>query len=168
MPMKKRQLPLLVVTIGLIVLMLISSCKHSIGTETTETEPPTTTQEAVSSFEIPTPEEGLAVVTGRILSRETGKPPENAIYLARNITANDKDLPAYFSFSYTNSPRGAMDENGFFVFKKVPADQYVILLFEPGGNHYMVENGKTDEGRDYIWVNTVPNESLEMGTIYVP
>ncbi|GEM_PF-1467989 len=168
MPMEKRQLPLLVVTIGLIVLMLISSCKPSIGPEKTDTETPTTNQEVDSSLEIPTPVDGFAVVTGRLLSRETGKSPENAVYLARNVTANDEDLPPYFSFSYTSSPRGRMDENGYFVFKEVPVDQYAILLFEPGGNHHLVENGEVDENRDYLWVNAVPNETLDMGTIYVP
>jgi hypothetical protein len=94
--------------------------------------------------------------------------PYNAIFLARNVTADKEDLPAYFSFSYTSSPRGAIDENGFFVFKNVPEDQYAILLFEPGGDHRLIENGKTGDEQDYLWVNVVPGETLDMGTIVIP
>lgn len=149
------------------MLILVSACGTPNPSKTDNTATQEPTQEPVSSLEIPSPEEGFAVVFGRIIDSE-GKAPENAIFLARNVTANQPELPAYFSFSYTNSPRGAMDENGFFVFKKVAEDQYTILLFEPGGDHHLVENGKTGDEQDYIWVNAVANETLDMGTIVVP
>ena len=162
MPMIKRQIKQFTLVIGLIVLLLISACKA------TNPETPEVTEVPVSSLEIPSPEEGFAVVYGRLIESETGMAPYNAIFLARNVTADKEDLPAYFSFSYTSSPRGAIDENGFFVFKNVPEDQYAILLFEPGGDHHLIENGKTGDEQDYLWVNAVSGETLDMGTIVVP
>ena len=50
----------------------------------------------------------------------------------------------------------------------MPEDQYAILLFEPGGDHRLIENGKTGDEQDYLWVNVVPGETLDMGTIVVP
>jgi len=166
--MKKIKLKQSIYVFGLVVLALVSACGNSNPMNSPSAETQEATQEPVSSIEIPAPEEGFAVVYGRIIESETGEAPNNAIFLARNITADNADLPAYFSFSYTSSPRGAMDENGFFVFKNVPEDQYAILLFEPGGNHHLIENGKIDDERDYLWVNAVANETLDMGTIVVP
>ena len=162
MPMIKKQLKQFTFVIVLIPLLLISACKAT-GPEIQEA-----TEAPVSSIEIPAPEEGFAVVYGRLIESETGMAPYNAIFLARNVTADKEDLPAYFSFSYTSSPRGAIDENGFFVFKNVPEDQYAILLFEPGGDHRLIENGKTGDEQDYLWVNVVPGETLDMGTIVIP
>lgn len=166
--MMKRQFKQITFVVALVILMLVSACVPPKTQDPMSTETQKVTQEPVSSLEIPSPEEGFAVVYGRIIDGETGEAPNNAIFLARNVTADNKDLPTYFSFSYTSSPRGAMDENGFFVFKNVPEDQYAILLFEPGGNHRLVENGKTGEEQDYLWINALPNESFDLGTVIVP
>ncbi len=124
--------------------------------------------ESVPTVIVPTPKADYAVVFGRIIDKETERAPQQSIYLATNITANKPDLPDYLSFSYETSPRAIIDDNGFFYFQNVPAGQYAILLFVPGGNPIFIDNGKTDDTMDYLWVNAVPGETLDMGTIVVP
>ncbi len=164
---RKKYLNVLIIFV-LISMTLLSACnKNSLyenGNEI-ENEP---TVEPVSSLEIPKPSVGFAVVHGRIIKEETNKAPENNIFLASNITADQPDLPVYLSFSHLSSPQAKVDDNGFFYFQDVPEGQYVILLFVPGGNPTFIDNGKTDESMDYLWVNAVANESLDMGTIIVP
>ena len=163
----KKYLQLLLIFV-LIVLTLLSACNKTSPDENGsdfENEP---TEEIVSSFEIPTPSAEFAVVHGRIIEEETNKPPQYSVFLASNITADQPELPVYFSFSHNSSPRAKVDENGFFYIENVPEGQYVILLFVPGGNPTFIDNGKTDESMDYLWVNAVANESLDMGTIIVP
>lgn len=166
--MKRKSNSQIVIVVSLVLMLILGACRTTtvstptgLATETTETN-------AVSSLEIPSPKEAYSVVIGRLISEETGKAPQKAVFLAKNITADEEDLPAYLSFSHMNSPRAVVDENGYFYFEDVPEGQFAILLFEPAGNHYFIDNGKTDDTRDYLWVNAVPNETLDMGTIYVP
>ncbi len=152
----------------LVSMTILSACnKNSLGENGNglENEP---TVEPVSSLEIPSPSAEFAVVHGRIIKEDTNKAPENSIFLASNITADQPELPVYFSFSHLSSPQAKVDDNGFFYFQNVPEGQYVILLFVPGGNPIFIDNGKTDDTMDYLWVNAVANETLDMGTIVVP
>ena len=166
--MKRKSNSQIVIVVSLVLMLILSACRTT--TVSTPTALPTETTETntVSSLEIPSPKEAYSVVFGRLISEETGKSPRNAVYLAKNITAGQEDLPSYLSFSHMSSPRAVIDENGYFYFEDVPEGQFAILLFEPAGNHHFIDNGKTDDTRDYLWVNAVANETLDMGTIYVP
>ena len=165
--MKRKTLIFILITV--LSFSVLSACNKEsdsgVKNPTTVLDPNT---ELVSSLTIPSPTSELAVVHGRLVDEETGKAPQNAVYLAENITDDKPDLPVYLSFSHVSSPRAEMDENGFFYFKDVPEGQYAILLFVPGGAPVFIDNGKTDDTMDYLWVNAVPNETLDMGTIYVP
>ena len=170
--MKRNATITLLLTILLVFVFSLAACKKDPvldqGQKATSDSTQETGQEPTSSLVIPKPKEGLCVVHGRILSKETGLPPQNALFLAENVTAGKEDLPDYLSFSHMSSPRAEVDDNGFFYFEDIPEKQFAILLFEPGGNHGFVDNGKDDETMDYLWVNGVPNETIDMGTIYAP
>ncbi len=164
---RKKYLNVLLIFV-LISMTLLSACNKKLPGKTGDVLENEPTTEPVSSFEIPTPSSEFAVVHGRIIKEGTNKAPENSVFLAANITAGQPDLPVYFSFSHVTSPQAKVDDNGFFYFQNVPEGQYVILLFVPGGNPIFIDNGKTDDTMDYLWVNAVANETLDMGTIVVP
>ncbi len=165
----KRKLHIqLLIVFCLLFALCLSACQKTTDPSPTQLATDSPLTEVKSSLDIPSPKEGFAVVSGRIVSKETHLAPENAVFLALNITAGQEDLPSYLSFSHVTSPRAVVDENGFFYFEDVPEGQFAMLLFEPGGNHTFIDNGKTDDTKDYLWVNAVPNETLDMGTIYVP
>jgi len=159
--MKRKKNLIVLLVIVLISLALLNACKKTPAENGDMPEP-------VSSLEIPIPNAESAVVHGRIIDQKTNKAPENGIFLAENITSEQPELPVYFSFSHLSSPQATVDENGFFYFQNVPEGQYTILLFVPGGNPIFIDNGKTDDTMDYLWVNAVPGETLDMGTIVIP
>lgn len=166
--MNRTRNSLLALVVTLVLITLFSSCKTNIAEQEIEMTASSLETGVKSSLEIPKPANGMSVVFGRIIEKKTNLPPQNAIFLAENITAGEEDLPVYFTFSHQSSPRAAVDENGFFVIKDVPEGQFAILLFEPTGDHRFVDNGQTGDELDYIWINAVPNETIDLGTIYVP
>ncbi|NLA79404.1 MAG: hypothetical protein GX853_01445 [Chloroflexi bacterium] len=165
----KRKTIITVLLIVVLSLSVLSACNNELDNDVKDpTNGLDPNSEPVSSLTIPSPTDDLAVVHGRIVDEETGKAPQNSVYLAENVTAGKPDLPAYLSFSHMSSPKAEVDENGFFYFKDVPKGEYAIMLFVPGGNPILIDNGITYDTMDYLWVNAAPNEALDMGTIYVP
>ena len=165
----KRKTFITVLLIVVLSLSVLSACNKELDNDVKDpTNGLDPNSEPVSSLTIPLPTDEFGVIHGRLVDEDTGKAPQNAVYLAKYVTAGKPDLPAYLSFSHVTSPRAEMDDNGFFYFKDVPEGEYAIMLYLPGGNPIFIDNGKTDDTMDYLWVNAVPNETLDMGTIYVP
>ena len=161
--MKKTMLVLSFILCGMVI--LFGACQKSTPSDFSEDS---TSSSVESSLVVPTAAADSCVISGRLVDQKTNKAPKNAVYLAENITADIENVPTYLSFSHTDSPRATIDENGFFYFKDVPEGQFTILLFNPGGSPVFIDNGHTDETKDYLWVDAVPGENVDMGSIYVP
>ena len=114
---------------------------------------------------IPTPNATTGVVYGNIISKETGLPPEAAIFLSKNITADQQNLPAMLSFSYQTSPRAIVDESGNFYFTNVPEGIFAITLWTPPNDTFFVPD---EDGQDYLWVSVKAGSSIDIGELIVP
>jgi len=114
---------------------------------------------------IPTPDSMTGVVYGKIISEQTGLPPEANLFLSKNITADQQNLPAMLSFSYQTSPRAIVDENGNFYFTNVPEGIFAITLWTPPNDTFFVPD---EDGKDYLWVNVKAGSSIDMGELIVP
>ena len=119
----------------------------------------------IQSIEIPTPNAITGVVYGKIISNKTGSVPEANLFLAKNITADQPNLPAMLSFSYQTSPRANVDEYGNFCFANVPEGIYAITLWTPPNDTFFVPD---EDEQDYLWVNVKAGSSIDMGELMVP
>jgi len=150
----KKIKPLMTIAI---ILIVISACNNRKGDPITE--------ESIEILAIPTPSADVGVVHGKILSMETGKPPEANIYLSKDITADDPEVPAMLSFSFQTNPRAQIDEEGNFIFKDIPPGVYAITLWTPPNNAYFIP---ADDGQDYLWVVVEEGKSLDIGEVQAP
>lgn len=114
---------------------------------------------------IPTPNATTGVVYGKITSDKTGNSPEASLFLSKNITADQPDLPAMLSFSYQTSPRAQIDEFGNFYFANVPEGIYAITLWTPPNDTFFVPD---EDEQDYLWVNVIAGSIIDVGNINVP
>lgn len=147
---------IMMILIALFALLIMASCAGN--SETSSTVEPV-------KLVIPTPGTDTAVVTGKILSTETGKPPEAILFLSKNITVGRTDIPAVLSFSYQSSPRAIIDTEGIFYFQDVPEGTYAITLWTPPDNAFFIPD---DSGQDYKWVVVTPGQLIELGDVKAP
>jgi hypothetical protein len=140
-----------------IVILIFSACSPIKGEENKHIITPT--------MGIPTPNATTGVVYGKITSDKTGSSPEASLFLSKNITADQPDLPAMLSFSYQTSPRAQIDEFGNFYFANVPEGIYAITLWTPPNDTFFVPD---EDGQDYLWVNVIAGGLIDVGNIIVP
>lgn len=156
-------------TFGLLVVILALFLGACVQAPATESYVPTTPTELLASkpteIIIPTPNKGLATITGSLISKATGFAPEKAIFLARNISGENKDIPAMLSFSYQTSPRGNMSPDGKFVFTDVPAGIYTVALWTPAESPFFIQ---AEDGQDYYWITVAPDSLIDAGRHEVP
>lgn len=119
----------------------------------------------VQQLVIPTPGKDSGVVYGKIVSAATGRAPEANIYLSRNLTAGEPDLPPMISFSYQTNPRAQVDDDGNFYFSDVPVGVYAITIWTHPLDTLFIE---TEDGQDYLWVEVKAGETLDMGVVQSP
>jgi len=123
------------------------------------------TQDSDKELVIPSPSTNTGVVYGKIISKTTGKAPQANIFLSRNITAGQTEVPAMLSFSYQTNPRAEIDETGNFYFSNVPEGVYAITLWTPPNDAYFIP---TEDGQDYLWVDVEAGQSFDIGEIQAP
>lgn len=155
--MSKRKENIVILTI--LLLFIISACgtEKKTGQEVEETE--------VSKLVIPTAGIDTGVVFGKIISEATGMPPQANLFLSKNITAGQTEVPALLSFSYQTNPRAQVDEYGYFYFSDIPVGVYAITLWTPPNDAHFVTD-KTEQ--DYLWVNVTAGETIDLGELQVP
>lgn len=139
------------------VIILISSCSNN----------NITINEKVTSISIPTPENDLGTVTGIVKGSGIYKNLEVNLYLSKNITYGNPELPPTISFSHQSNPRGVLDQNsGTFYFPNIePGDNYVITIFTPPGDISYVKNMETNT---LLQIQVKAGEITDLGTIYIP
>lgn len=150
----RKAIPVIVI---LVFIFLFSACTNAVVDDALEEE--------VNESVIPTPSADTGVVYGKMISEETGKAPQANIFLSKNITADDPDVPAMLSFSYQTNPRAQIDEEGNFKFIDVPPGMYAITLWTPPNDAYFIP---AEDGQDYLWVYVEAGASLDMGEIVTP
>jgi hypothetical protein len=113
--------------------------------------------------EIPTPQNGEATVTGRIITASDSKPiAKMAVHLAKIVRNGDQ---AAFYLDTASSPSAISDENGYFVVVKVPAGEYAFVVGDPESLYKIIPDDK-DKAQAKIWT-AAAEKILDMGTIPV-
>lgn len=158
--MKKNNV-LITLLINLTVLITACSLPTLNASKPTETIQ-ATTEEIFSTQTLLAPAEGLGVVCGYLIDKDTNQPPEAALFLSINIAAGREDVPALMSFSCQTNPRTEMAEDGHFCFEDVEPGVYALTLWSPPDEVKFVED---EVGQDYLWVEVEPNSVIDLGHI---
>jgi len=113
----------------------------------------------------PTPEAGMATVTGRVYSDETGEPLPGAIMrLAETVRpeegGGENDV---FVLDLAFSPGTRTDESGVFVFENVDPMEYVVVVGDVERTYVVIPD---ETGKPATWI-ALPNEILDVGSLHV-
>lgn len=116
------------------------------------------------SIEVPTPSEGMAVVTGHVLEKSNEKPYlAPSLILGELVYSNDKTVAPLIGYSVETDPVATQDRTGKFVFKDVKPGEYAIVVWTPNSQTLI-----TDRQNVLIVVNTEAGQTLDLGKVYVP
>jgi hypothetical protein len=113
---------------------------------------------------IPTPDNQTGVVFG-ILRSNAGDVILDGIFLSRNVSYENPEVPPTISFSFQNSPRAIVDaESGIFYFSEIePAENYVLTVLQ--GPELMVV--KEDVGDFPLQISIQAGESIDLGSLII-
>jgi hypothetical protein len=99
--------------IGLILVVFLTSCSQA-------------KEVTMGGTPVPDPETGKATAIGRALWKKDGAPYRfTLVRLAEVVRQGDEGL---FVLDQAFSPGSRTDENGYFVFKNIPAGEYVLVV----------------------------------------
>lgn len=132
------------------------------GCSTTEVATEVSTEEIPPP---PTPEVGMAAVTGRVYSEKTGEPlPGAIIRLAETVRpeegGGENDV---FVLDLAFSPGTRTDDNGVFVFENVDPMEYVIVVGDVERTYVVIPD---ETGKPATWI-ALPDEILDIGSFHV-
>jgi hypothetical protein len=150
----------------LIVISIVSTLIiHSCSSKQLLTDIDELSENAVDVLLIPTPSDKTSVLYG-VLRDENGKLIQDGIFLSRNISYKNPEIPPTISFSFQNSPRAMIEPNsGFFYFLDIePADNYVLTVLI-GPNEFIVV--KQDDEESLLMIEVQAGKSLYLGSLIV-
>ena len=115
------------------------------------------------------PEAGKATVTGRLIDLATGAPLQDqnlslpAVLCAPGVAEEDKREQCFYMVDEAFDPSALTDDNGNFVFRDIPAGEYVMLV-----GSLMTENVilKDELNRPVIW-EAITDTVVALGDIVV-
>jgi len=133
---------------------------------------PITIYDATSNFpetlEIPEPRADTGVVIGKVLSISEGDKPylNSGLYLGSYIAPKEggENAPLLVGISPDEDPKAQRARDGSFAFIDVPPGTYGLFLCTPMSAILMID-AKTDQ---YVNVDVVAGEVIDLGTLYVP
>jgi len=128
--------------------------------------------DATSNFpetlEVPEPRADTGVVIGKVLSISAGDKPylNGGLYLGSYIAPKEggENAPLLVGISPDEDPNAQRARDGSFAFSDVPPGTYGLFLCTPMSAILMID-AKTDQ---YVNVEVVAGEVVDLGTIYVP
>lgn len=112
---------------------------------------------------VPTPENGLGVVTGQLIIANQNKPYLSLLYLARTINAKETSVPPMIAFSETTDPKAIQDVTGKFVFSGIKPGVYAIVIWTPGGGTVLMDKNQ----QNHLLVTVEANKVTDLGMINV-
>ena len=125
------------------------------------------TEYFVEEIIIPLPEEGQAVVHGRLLSITDEMPYlAPSLYLGSVLKpdSDSEDAPLLTSISIDDDPVALQAIDGNFVFNHVSPGEYGLFLWTPM-SAFIIQDAKTGNA---VLIDVKPDEIYDLGTVYVP
>jgi hypothetical protein len=107
--------------------------------------------------EVGKPEAGKATVIGRVLSKQSGAPIAGTPVRLAEVTRQGGE--AIYVLDGANSPGAQTNAQGEFVMANVVAREYVLVVGDPIGNYYVVQDEAT---RAKVW-NAAADQVLDVG-----
>ena len=148
-----------ILLIGLIII-IGAAC----STSPTETVVDSAVEET-AIVQLPSPEPGMATVTGRVFSTTDNAPLRNYdVRLAEVVRVDDpkvgKDV---YLLDEAFSPGAITDSEGVFVVESTEAKEYVIIVGDVAFTHEVIKDGS---GKALVW-NALPDQVLDVGVLEV-
>jgi hypothetical protein len=113
--------------------------------------------------EIPTPEAGRIVFTGRLVSETTGQPVTDApVWLGAIYRKDDQ---AIFAIDTVRSPLDYTDSNGYFIIEQIAPLEYTITIGDPFQRSKVVRD--TENPDDSKVYQTTADSVFDVGVIKV-
>jgi hypothetical protein len=107
--------------------------------------------------EVAKPEAGKATVTGRVLSKQNGVPIAGTPVRLAEVTRQGAE--AIYVLDGANSPGAETNAQGEFVMANIAAREYVLVVGDPIGKYYVVQDDAT---RARVW-NAAADQVLDVG-----
>jgi hypothetical protein len=149
------------------VVVALAGCRSQIAqpaSEPTVQQPPVTSVPTPSSapVAIPTPVPGFGTVVGHVSSASPGRSLAGiVVYLGTLLPLSPG--PGYLvSVSPDRSPVADVGPDGLFLFRNVPPDKYVIVLWTPHESRMIPD--PVDPQRDLI-INVMADKITDLGTL---
>ena len=126
---------------------------------------PTPTLPEPTPISVPTPSQGLGIVTGTLLTSDTDHQPYlTDLYLGSTIPADKDGFPPMVSLSEATDPKAAQDKTGFFLFTNIKPGFYALIVWNP-----ITSTVIQDEKKENYYVFEVKaGEVTDLGEIYFP
>jgi hypothetical protein len=107
------------------------------------------------------PEEGMATVTGRVISEDSGLPLSDTIIRLAEVVRQEEEAAYVLDVAF--SPGADSDGEGFFIFENVDPIEYVIIVGDPYENYKVIV---AEDGKAKTWT-TVDGQILNVGELIV-
>ncbi len=145
---------ILVFILFIFLIILGSGCNKSVQSSENE-------KSILSS--IPTPVTGTGVVYGEVNIKNP--PLESILFLTKNLSEGQTDIPAALAFSYNHDPRALQNENGEFVFSDVPPGEYALVFWSVDGIKVVPS---TSNKNTFLLIEVIEGSQLNLGKIDEP
>lgn len=120
-------------------------------------------QNFIRGLEIPSPNRGMAVITGQL--KKTGdadQPFLAAIFLAPVISSDDPNSKPKINYSRDSNPIATQDlETGRFFFADVNPGLYAIVVWTPGESAFL-----NDSNGNPLIIDGKADETNDLGSVY--
>ena len=151
--------------LSLISFIAISGCQGFGETPTSEfphTGVPNVTNGVEPSVPT-TPEAGVGVIIGQLISSTTGSPlPNQTVYLGDLLPLDPGD-EYLITLEVESSPNTQTDDEGFFIFEGVQPGRYPLIIWTPFKSYVIPD----ETGEKELAVDVEAGEVVELGDILV-
>ncbi len=117
-----------------------------------------------SSISIPTPEIGKSSLMGYIIDNNGMPLKDTTIRLAEVYRENENDERGAYILDTAFSPGTISDANGFFLFKNIAPNEYVIVVGDIENNNYEIIS--QENGRPKVW-RVIEGQILDIGKLKI-
>jgi protocatechuate 3,4-dioxygenase beta subunit len=108
------------------------------------------------------PAAGTAIVTGRIVSVNTGKPYSDVYVWLADIYRNADGGGAY-ALDTSSTINTTTDSDGNYIFKDIKPGEYVLVFGDPMTNYFIVSD---ENHKPQVWT-AEGDKILEVGTLKI-
>jgi hypothetical protein len=112
--------------------------------------------------EVPTPSEGKANISGRLISVNTGNPYEGIIVRLAQVYRNSKGEGSY-ALDTAVSPLATTDDAGFYTFVDLDPAEYVLVIGDPMTKYQIISDSN---GIAKVW-KAEENSILQIGELKI-